>query len=82
MTWGSFKVVVETPIEVEWGRSSSSDVQAGPFLSAMSGRLFSRYGFWGPLSLQWVSTLYLLWINSSLVVFCSHLSHCGRGTPL
>ena len=44
MTRGSFKVVVETSIELEWGQIlSSSNVQAGPFLSAMCGRLLSRY---------------------------------------
>ena len=29
---------------------------------------------WGPLSFQWISTLYLLCVSSSLVDVCSHLS--------
>ena len=67
MTRGSFKVVVETSIELEWGQIlSSSNVQAGPFLSAMCGRLLSRYSLGFTLIAVGVRSLVAVgWLISS-----------------
>ena len=60
---------------------SSSDVQAGPCLSAMCGRLHSRCSMGSTLITVGVHSLFAL-VGSSVVVVCSHLSSCGRVTPL
>ena len=60
---------------------SSRDVQAGPCLSAMCGRLHSRCSMGSTLITVGVHSLLAL-VSSSLVVICSHLSSCGRVTPL
>ena len=95
MTRGSFKVVVETSIELEWGQIlSSSNVQAGPFLSTMCGRLLSRYSLGSTLIAVGVRSLFavgrlvsscrlqpplsLSQGNSSLAVLVGILSRCGR----
>ena len=40
----SLRVVVDPPVELQWARSSSSDVQAGPYPVAMFRRLLSNCG--------------------------------------
>ena len=41
VTWASLRLVVDPPVELQWARSSSSDVQAGPYLVAMCRRILS-----------------------------------------
>ena len=41
VTRASLRVVVDPPVELQWARSSSSDVQAGPYLVAMCRRILS-----------------------------------------
>ena len=42
VTQASLRVVVDPPpVKLQWARSSSSDVQAGPYLVAMCRRILS-----------------------------------------
>ena len=41
VTRASLRIVVDPPVELQWARSSSSDVQAGPYLVAMCRRILS-----------------------------------------
>ena len=57
VTQGSFKVVVETPLELQWGRSSLVAMcKLVPILLQCAGG-YALDEAWAPLSLQWVSAL-------------------------
>ena len=71
--------MVETPLELHWGRYSRKDVQAGSSFVAICGTLFSSLGKGSPLQLQCGSTVYLWCFSSSLVVTCRLLSSFGMG---
>ena len=78
VTQASLRVVVDPPVKLQWARSSSSDVQAGPYLVAMCRWLLSSCGM-GLHSSCSGCALYLWWVGSSLVVVCRLLYSCGRG---
>ena len=58
---------------------SSCDVQPGPCLVAMCGRLLSRCDMGLPSNYS-EGPCFISAVSSSLVVLCRLLSSCGRGT--
>ena len=57
VTQGSFKVVLETPLELQWGRSSLVAMCKLVRILVQCAGGYSLDEAWAPLSLQWVSAL-------------------------